>query len=83
MFVLTWGGLRGAVGLVLSMIVAQDTHLAHVVQDRDPHYGQRVILFTGIIVVLTTLLNAASLEKIILVLGLEDGSCHYVIISSS
>ena len=83
MFVLTWGGLRGAVGLVLSMIVAQDTHLAHVVQDRDPHYGQRVILFTGIIVVLTTLLNAASLEKIILVLGLEEGSCHYVIISSS
>jgi NhaP-type Na+/H+ or K+/H+ antiporter len=74
MFILTWGGLRGAVGLVLSMIVAQDRHLAEVVGERDPHFCQRVILFTGIIVVLTTLINAASLEKVIILLGLGGGT---------
>ena len=74
MFILSWGGLRGAVGLVLAMIVAQDTHLAETLKDRDPVFSQRVILFTGIVVFLTTLINAASLEQVIKVLGLTKTS---------
>jgi len=70
--ILSWGGLRGAVGLVLALIVSVNTHLAHVVGERDPHYCPRVLLHTGGIVVLTTLINAASLEKLIMWFGLAE-----------
>ena len=46
MLILSWGGLRGAVGLVLALIVVQDTALADALRDRDPLYCQRVLLFT-------------------------------------
>ena len=54
-------------GLVLALIVAQDTHLPHKIEAAggDPLFCQRVLQFTGIMVVLTTLLNAASLEKVL------------------
>ena len=72
MFILSWGGLRGAVGLVLAMIVAQDTHLAGAVS--DSMFCQRVLLFTGGMVALTTLINAASLESVIAAFGLAEPS---------
>mmetsp|Transcript_21264 Transcript_21264/g.34013 ORF Transcript_21264/g.34013 Transcript_21264/m.34013 type:complete len:909 (-) Transcript_21264:186-2912(-) len=70
--ILSWGGLRGAVGLVLALVVSEETHLDSVLADRDPHYRQHVLLHTGGIVVLTTLVNAASLEKLIIWFGLAD-----------
>ncbi len=69
MFILTMGGLRGAVGLVLAMIVARDKELAAGVKS-DPLYGLRVLTFVGGIVVLTTWLNALTLEPLILWTGL-------------
>jgi NhaP-type Na+/H+ or K+/H+ antiporter len=69
MFILTMGGLRGAVGLVLAMIVARDKGLAAGVKS-DPLYGLRVLTFVGGIVVLTTWLNALTLEPLIIWLGL-------------
>jgi len=72
MAILSWGGLRGAVGLVLAMIVSQDSHLAAAVV--DPLYCPRVLLFTGGMVLLTTLMNAASLESVVGLLGLAEPS---------
>jgi NhaP-type Na+/H+ or K+/H+ antiporter len=71
MFILTWGGLRGAVGLVLSMVCARDTHLGHAIKS-DPLYGLRVLTFVGGIVVLTTWLNALTLEPLIIWFGLAE-----------
>ena len=70
MCILSWGGLRGAVGLVLALIVAKDTHLASAV--KDPLYCQRVLAFTGGMVIFTTLINAFSLETVIIWLGLAE-----------
>ena len=72
LLILSWGGLRGAVGLVLALVVSVDKHLAHTLYDRDPYYCQHVLLHTGGIVVLTTLINAASLEHLIIFFGLAD-----------
>ena len=71
MFILTWGGLRGAVGLVLSMVCARDTHLGHAIKS-DPLYGLRVLTFVGGIVVWTSWLNALTLEPLIIWLGLAE-----------
>ena len=82
MLVLSWGGLRGAVGLVLALIIARDEHLPHLLH--DPLYCQRVLLFTGIIVVMTTLINAASLEKLMSWLKLGDAdTCERYIVRTS
>jgi NhaP-type Na+/H+ or K+/H+ antiporter len=72
MFILSWGGLRGVVGLVLAMIVSMDQHLGATVSDK--HYCIRVLIHVAGIVVLTTLLNAASLELLIDKLGLKSPS---------
>jgi NhaP-type Na+/H+ or K+/H+ antiporter len=72
MFILSWGGLRGIVGLVLAMVVSMDHHLAANVSDK--HYCIRVLIHVAGIVVLTTLLNAASLELLIDKLGLKSPS---------
>ena len=72
LLILSWGGLRGAVGLVLALVVSVNEHLEHVVSERDPHFCPRVLLHTGGIVVLTTLINAASFEKLIMWLGLAE-----------
>mmetsp|Transcript_13786 Transcript_13786/g.32750 ORF Transcript_13786/g.32750 Transcript_13786/m.32750 type:complete len:1450 (+) Transcript_13786:266-4615(+) len=71
MFVLTWGGLRGAVGLVLALSVSVNTELELVT---SAGYTRKVLLHTASIVVLTTLVNAATLEKIIHMLGLGGQS---------
>jgi NhaP-type Na+/H+ or K+/H+ antiporter len=70
MFILSWGGLRGIVGLVLAMVVSIDHHLGDAVSDK--HFGVRVLIHVGGIVVLTTLLNAATLELLIEKLGLKS-----------
>ena len=42
LFILTWGGLRGAVGLVLALIISQDSHLSQLLEEqgRDKFYCQ-------------------------------------------
>jgi sodium/hydrogen exchanger 10/11 len=72
MFILSWGGLRGIVGLVLAMVVSLDHHLGAAVSDKQ--YCVRVLIHVAGIVVLTTLLNAASLELLIDKLGLKAPS---------
>mmetsp|Transcript_4516 Transcript_4516/g.11338 ORF Transcript_4516/g.11338 Transcript_4516/m.11338 type:complete len:1272 (+) Transcript_4516:68-3883(+) len=68
MFIVTWGGLRGAVGLVLALAVNADSILRLVAD--DPLFCDRVLVFTAGIVVLTLLVNAVTLEFIINLLGL-------------
>lgn len=68
MFVVTWGGLRGAVGLCLALAVAMDDQLRGAVADAK--YNERVLLMTAGMVVLTTVVNAALMEKVIEWMGL-------------
>jgi len=70
MCILSWGGLRGAVGLVLALVVSIDSELAEAVG--DPHYCTRVLFHVAGIVVLTTMVNATSLEYLIIFFGLTE-----------
>mmetsp|Transcript_54586 Transcript_54586/g.127608 ORF Transcript_54586/g.127608 Transcript_54586/m.127608 type:complete len:1367 (-) Transcript_54586:382-4482(-) len=72
MAVVTWGGLRGAVGLALALAVAADDDLRSKVSDKK--YNDRVLLLTAAMVVLTTVVNAALMENVISWLGLGEVS---------
>jgi len=72
MCILSWGGLRGAVGLVLAVVVSMDSKLASAVA--DPYYCTRVLCHVAGIVVLTTMVNATSLEHMIIFFGLTEGT---------
>jgi len=70
MCILSWGGLRGAVGLLLAEVVSMDSELANAVG--DPYYCTRVLCYVAGIVVLTTIVNATSLEYLIVFFGLAE-----------
>ncbi len=62
--VLWWGGLRGAVGLSLALVVAQDPRIP------DAIGGQILFLCAGI-VVLTLTVNGTTIRSLISVLGMN------------
>jgi len=64
--VLTWGGLRGAVGLALAMQVRQDR--ANGTLDIDD--ARRVLFYTGGIAFLTLVINATTCPFLVKFLGL-------------
>lgn len=62
--VLTWGGLRGAVGLALALVVAQDPRVPAAL-------GDQVLFLTAGIVVLTLLVNGSTMRPLIAWLGMD------------
>lgn len=65
MFVMSWGGLRGAVGLALALSVQQNPNIPSAL-------GDRVLFHTAGIVLLTLLLNATSLRYVLKVLKMNE-----------
>jgi NhaP-type Na+/H+ or K+/H+ antiporter len=61
--ILTWGGLRGAIGLALALIVVSEESIPHEVRDQ-------ILALTAGIVMLTSLINATTVKPIISWLGL-------------
>jgi len=61
--VMTWGGLRGAVGLALSLIVDLDVNRI------DPKFRALTIFYMGIIAAMTLLINGTSMPLILGMLG--------------
>ncbi|KAL5006670.1 hypothetical protein ScPMuIL_015476 [Solemya velum] len=64
--VMTWGGLRGAVGLALALKVA---HHDEIDQEK---VGLRVLIHVSGIVFLTLLINASTILGLLKVLGMSD-----------
>lgn len=60
---MTWGGLRGAVGLALSLIVDLDVNRI------DPKFRALTIFYMGVIAALTLLVNGTSMPVILNFLG--------------
>ncbi|GAU98071.1 hypothetical protein RvY_09267-2 [Ramazzottius varieornatus] len=63
--VMSWGGLRGAVSLALAMTVSRDPRL-----DQDS-IGNKVLVHTSGIVMLTLLVNGTTTAKLLSVLGMS------------
>lgn len=61
--VLTWGGLRGAVGLAMALIVVQTKEINFAT------IGSKVLFHTSGIVVLTLLVNATTIKSLLSILG--------------
>ena len=70
--VITWGGLRGAVGLALAISVFLDDSLPDyaIGTGTAAHYRQIVLIHTSLTVTLTLLINAPSSAPILRVIGL-------------
>jgi NhaP-type Na+/H+ or K+/H+ antiporter len=61
--ILVWGGLRGAIGLALALIVVSEESIPHEVRDQ-------ILSLTAGIVMLTSLINATTIKPIINWLGI-------------
>jgi len=61
--IISWSGLRGAIGLALALLVNLDTALR-------PAFRQQVLVFTSIVVILTLLINGSLTKKLLEVLGI-------------
>lgn len=59
----TWGGLRGAVGLALGMIVFKEPSIC-------PNIKTRVMFHTAGMVILTVVINATSMPRLVSLLGM-------------
>jgi len=68
LFVVTWGGLRGAVGLDLALSVNVDSKYRMVTN--DPLFADRCLFYVAGIITLTLVVNATTLEWIIQRMGL-------------
>lgn len=64
--VMTWGGLRGAVGLALALVVEHEPGLA------NSEFGSKVLFHTAGIVVLTLLVNATTIGNLLSLLKLSE-----------
>lgn len=62
-FILAWGGLRGALGLTLALMVSYTLEIPEDIR-------RQVLLFTGGIVTLTLAVNATTMRWLLLKLGL-------------
>lgn len=67
--VMTWGGLRGAVSLALALMVYEEHSL-----DPTGILQSKVLLHTAGIVMLTLLVNATTVKKLLKALGLSEVS---------
>ena len=56
--VMTWGGLRGAVGLALALVVEHDPII-------DPIIGSKILFHTAGIVLLTLVVNATTITRLL------------------
>lgn len=65
--VLSWGGLRGALGLTLALMVSYATGIPEEVR-------QQILFLTGGIVTLTLLINATTIGWLLRILGLREES---------
>ncbi|OQR78208.1 sodium/hydrogen exchanger 7-like, partial [Tropilaelaps mercedesae] len=63
--VMTWGGLRGAVGLALALSVARNPYIEH------PEVGHKILIHVSGIVMLTLLVNATTTNMLLRVLGMN------------
>lgn len=61
--VMTWSGLRGAVGLAMAIVVDLEPNI-------NRQMGSRIMFHVGGIAALTTLVNATTASKILAILGL-------------
>ncbi len=61
--IMTWGGLRGAVGLAMALLVAQSEELD------SQTIGSKVLFHTSGIVILTLLINATTIHLLLRMLG--------------
>jgi NhaP-type Na+/H+ or K+/H+ antiporter len=66
--VMTWGGLRGAVGLCLSMMVSHERAGGHL----DHKNASRVLFYTGGLAALTLTINAATCPMLVTWLGITQ-----------
>ncbi|XP_077994372.1 sperm-specific sodium:proton exchanger-like [Glandiceps talaboti] len=64
--VMTWGGLRGAVGLALALLVVSTEEID------QKKVGSKVLLHTSGIVILTLCVNATTIQSLLRVLGMSD-----------
>jgi NhaP-type Na+/H+ or K+/H+ antiporter len=64
--VMTWGGLRGAVGLALAIQVSSD-RAGGMLEQKE---ADRVMFFTGGIAAMTLVINATTCPKLMAILGL-------------
>lgn len=61
--VMTWGGLRGAIGLCLALLAAE-----HDTTEEDTHQNKILVHCAGI-VLLTLLINATTIKSLLDILG--------------
>jgi NhaP-type Na+/H+ or K+/H+ antiporter len=67
---LTWGGLRGAVGIALALVVEQSTIAGNsIVSEID---GHRVFFIVGGVAGLSLVLNATTAQRLLFSLGLVE-----------
>ncbi|XP_064602724.1 LOW QUALITY PROTEIN: sperm-specific sodium:proton exchanger-like [Liolophura sinensis] len=67
MVVMTWSGVRGAVGLAMGLLVLQDPNI-------HPHVKSKVLIQVSGIVVLTLLINGTTIKLLLKLLGMSDVS---------
>ncbi|KAG1651400.1 Sodium/hydrogen exchanger 8 [Nymphon striatum] len=65
--IMTWGGLRGAVGLCLALLVSQ-----HNILLEDESIGNKMLVHCAGIVILTLCINATTIKSLLDVLGMSD-----------
>ena len=72
--VMTWGGLRGAVGLALALVVFGDADFKAQLElsgQASYHIPDKILFHCSSIVVLTLIVNATSMPKILSYLGMD------------
>jgi len=65
--IMTWGGLRGAVGLALALQLFLDPEV-------DLEYGTQVLFHMGVIAVMTLLINGTTTPMLLSMLGVTATS---------
>jgi len=72
LFIVTWGGLRGAVGLALALSVNVDGRYR--TYTADPLWSDRVLFYVSGVVFMTLMINATTLEFFVQFFGLNAES---------